>query len=136
MCSGNMTKTKALGAIISLTALILAITHSACKAMLSSAYFAMLCRSPLDFGISLVLAIVYSHTNDQSYLPAIALFILVLLSAILTFPLGWLALWLCGHFNQPWLILPGVLLNALLWCWLLVRLGRNTRRLQPEEPRT
>gem|GEM_PF-3932730 len=130
-----MTKTKAIGAIISLTALILALTHSACKAMLSGGYFAMLCRSPLDFGISLVLAFVYSHTNDQSYLPAIALFILVLLSAILTFPLGWLALWLGGQFNQPWLILPGVLANAILWGWLLVCLGRNTKRIQPEEPR-
>lgn len=130
-----MTKTKALGAIISLTALILALTHSACKEMLSSGYFAMLYRSPLEFGISLVLAFVYSHTNDQSYLPAIALFMLALLSAIFTFPLGWLALWLCGQFNQPWLILPGVLANAILWGWLLMSLGRNTKRISSREPK-
>lgn len=130
-----MTKSKALGAIISLTALILALTHSACKEMLSSAYFAMLCRSPIEFGISLVLAFVYSHTNDQSYLPAIALFILALLSAIFTFPLGWLGLWLCGQFKQPWLILPGVLANAILWGWLLMSLGRNTKRISSREPK-
>ncbi len=57
---------------------------------------------------------------------------LLVASAILTFPLGWLSLGLVALFDDPLPILGGALANCILWAQLLwkLQLWRQKKRKQ------